>query len=83
MNDKFIPLEIPPFNDIIVDREEMHKIKDIFEKITIILRDNCDQFEIHLAYYAVCKVKENIIESMQINYNLIQEEIERRKNQEK
>lgn len=78
MKDKYIPLEIPPFDDILVKEEEIIKCKNLFEQIATLIRDRCGIFEIHLAYYVTCKLKENIIESMKMNLDLVQEEFKRR-----
>jgi len=78
MKEKYIPLDIPPFDDINVSQEEMIKCKNLFEEIAKLIRDRCGIFEIHIAYYVSCKLKENILESMKINLEMVQEEFKRR-----
>lgn len=78
MKDKYIPLEIPPFDDINVSQEDMIKCKNLFEQIATLIRDRCGIFEIHIAYYTILKLKENVVESMKLNYEMVQEEMERR-----
>jgi len=81
MKDKYIPLEIPPFDDIDVSKEEMIKCKNLFEEIANLIRERCGIFEIHIAYYTIIKLKENITDSMRINLEMVQEEMKRRQSE--
>ncbi len=38
----------------------------------------CFEFDIHIAYYTICKLKDSVMESMKLNLELIKEEHERR-----
>lgn len=80
--DYYIPLEIPPFDDIDISKEEMIKCKNLFEEMAFLMRDRCGIFEIHIVYYTICKLKDQVLESMKLNLELLKEEFERRKNEE-
>lgn len=78
MESDYIPLEIPTFDDINISKEEMLKCKNLFEELSIIMRNRCGILEIHIAYYTICKIKEMVIESMKLNLEMIIEEKKRR-----
>ena len=78
MKTNYEPLEIPPFDDINISKDEMIKCKKLFEELATILRDRCGIMEIHIAYYTICKMKENIIDSMKINLEMVIEEKKKR-----
>jgi len=80
--DYYIPLEIPPFDDMDISKEEMIKCKNLFEEMAFLMRDRCGIFDIHIAYYTICKLKDCVLESMKLNLELVKEEFERRKNEE-
>lgn len=67
--------------DLNLPKEEIEKAKDLFEKIAILLRDECGIFEIHIAYHVICKLKESIFDSMKMNLKAITEEYKRRMNE--
>lgn len=81
MKEKYLPLEVPEFQDVNASREDIIKCKVLFENIANLIRDYCGIFEIHIAYYVSCRLKENILESMRLNLELVNEEFERRKNE--
>lgn len=81
MKEQYIPLQIPPFDDINVSEEDMIKCRNLFEQVATLIRDRCGIFEIHIAYYTILKLKDNILESMRLNLELVNEEFERRKNE--
>ncbi len=81
MKNDYIPLEIPPFDDIKISREEMIQCKNLFEELAIVMRDRCGIMDIHIAYYTVCKLKDMIMESMKLNLEMVIEEKKRRENE--
>ena len=76
----YIPLEIPDFDDVNLNQEDVNKCKILFEEIAISIRNRCGIFEQDIAYHTICKLKETIIESMKLNLEMVKKEYERRKN---
>jgi len=71
--------DIPNMEDLKLEKEETEKAKDLFEKISILMRNECGMFELHIAYHVILKIKEAIVDSMKLNFKSITEEYERRK----
>ncbi len=80
MKDDWIKeFDIPNMENFNLPDNEREKAKDLFKKIAILLRDECGKFEIHIGYHVICELKKNILYAMVLNLKNINEELERRK----
>ena len=70
---------IPDFKEYPLAENEIIECKVIYECMANLLRERIGIFQIHMAYFIICELKQEIINSMKENLKLIEEEIKIRK----